>query len=489
MSEREFDTSEVKGELWRLWRFLGGDPLMLPSNLILRWPWVFYRQLQHDKAFLRAAGMAYATLITIVPALVLVYALIHGLGLLGPISGGPEAVPPTLPSALSASPDAGVDSPISAMDIQEQEAIRLLFATVLGEHTPKAVEFILEGLAQVDVRTLSLTGILALLIVAGRLYLQVEEAYCDIFRVPHNRSWVLRLLNFYFSITAIPLVLAFTAVSALEFSEELGLAWVRTPFIAFLQFLLLLAALKLLPSTRVHWVPALTGAFVSSALLQGGGQLFGLYLLWFSSDDPVQIIYGSLGIIPVFLFWLYIQWVIVLLGVEVAHVIQNFDSLMAMELELHEFAKKKVRILGVDAMLQVIGRIAVHFARGGGAMLLTEIEQATGLNQRDLSSILVILEEEGLLLRAEGGWALRRPAETIELSGLVAAWRHRTHVTTRDPSLQQRVSQAMRVEFQGTVAEMIVPWLPPLDDGDSRPDAAPAPEPTVAPPPKNPEAP
>jgi membrane protein len=367
-------------------------------------------QIERDGVFGRAAGMGYASLITIVPALVLFYAILHGFGLL----------------------------------TQETEAIRFVFAALVGERTP-AIEFLLPGLEQMNVSALSATGLGTLLVVAVRLFLQVEEAYCDIFQVANNRGWGTRILNFYFAVTAIPALIAVTAAQALAWGSEVGVSNGRDSLVTFAQFLGLFWALKLLPATRVRWRAALLGASVSLALLQLGGVLFDAYLQRFASNDPLQVIYGALGIIPVFLFWLYVQWVLVLVGVEVAYVAQNFQALLARDLEEHDLTTRGVRNLDfscVVAVLQVIGR---HFV-SGAAVDADDIAAESGVGPRDVAQILRILHEQQVVTGHGDGWRLARPAETITLEALQSAWRHRTHVVPGNTHLADRLQTATTLD-------------------------------------------
>jgi membrane protein len=93
-----------------------------------------------------------------------------------------------------------------------------------------------------------------------------------------------------------------------------------------LQWLVLVMALKSLPNTDVSWRAAWWGGLASVALLTLAVRLFGLYTGAFAVDDPVHRFYGSLGALPVFLLWLYLAWLSVLLGVEVAAMVDGVDE-------------------------------------------------------------------------------------------------------------------------------------------------------------------
>jgi membrane protein len=62
------------------------------------------------------------------------------------------------------------------------------------------------------------------------------------------------------------------------------------------------------------------GAFVASLLLLVGKESLGLY---FNHAISLKQIYGSLGLVPIFMFWLYLMWLIILLGLQVAAIVHQ----------------------------------------------------------------------------------------------------------------------------------------------------------------------
>ncbi len=73
-------TSMLPAPLAALVRPLTNTWLLRPVTLTLRGCWLFYLELRKDTAFLRAAAMAYATLIALVPMLVLVFGILGAFG-------------------------------------------------------------------------------------------------------------------------------------------------------------------------------------------------------------------------------------------------------------------------------------------------------------------------------------------------------------------------------------------------------------------------
>lgn len=413
--------------------FVASRGPLWPLGVAIRWIWVFYLELSRDMAFVRAAGMAYATLVALVPGLAVVLWVLHATG----ASDDPNGTVGTV-----------LDRVFGAVPGLSDDLVTLL--------------------AAVDLQALGLAGVVTLIVVASRLYLMVERAYSDVFGAPvWRRPLGLRLLSFYFTITAIPVVLVVAVRSTFRLVQEMGVPMVGSDAVAAgLQFAVLVLALKLLPATTVRWRPAVLGATVSFVLIEVGRRGFGLYLLWVMDAATMSAVYGSLAVLPVFLLWIYLLWVFVLLGVEVAQVSQNYATLVEKELEL---ADPGTNWPSVETALRVTAWVGWCYEAGIAPADEAALADRSGLDARDLNRVLEVLDGAGITVRAEGGWLLARPARAIRLSELAALWRERTGVGPADDPLASELSRALALD--GTLADGIARWLPAVGP---TPKAAPA---------------
>lgn len=104
-----------------------------------------------------------------------------------------------------------------------------------------------------------------------------------------------------------------------------------TPVLNYLLSLLALLFLYLfIPNTKVRLRPALWGAVAASVMWLLAKWGFGLYVV---KVVPFNAVYGILGIIPLSVFWIYLTWLIVLFGLQLAYATQNLQTLEAEELE------------------------------------------------------------------------------------------------------------------------------------------------------------
>jgi len=225
-----------------------------------------------------------------------------------------------------------------------------------------------------------------------------------------------------------------------------------------LTYLLLLGALKFFPSTEVKWAPAIIGAAVSFILLELGRKGFGLYVALFVTDDPLRVIYGSLGLIPVFLIWMFLFWVFVLLGVEIAFVLQHYDNLD--EAEKAASVGDRDHFPQLDDALGVASVLASTFAAGDGPQAYDAMSRHTGLELAVLQPVLRILERAGYVVKTDQGYLLTRPPEAIELTAFAHEWaRAIRYPSTPEAVIHTEVAEALHL--QGSLADGARRWSKP----------------------------
>ena len=199
-----------------------------------------------------------------------------------------------------------------------------------SEVAAKIVEFV----GNIRFGTIGATAMAGLLFVAISLLRTVEAAFNDIWGVAKGRSWFMSIVLYWAVITLGPVfMLLAKGANYLHYLPSLsvtGGGWDRT-FVG--QLLLSLswvfplvlmgfafAALYLwMPNTRVQWQAALVGGLTASALWTANGHLAAFYnarMITYSA------IYGSLGIVPLFLVGMYFSWNILLLGSQTSYVFQ-----------------------------------------------------------------------------------------------------------------------------------------------------------------------
>ena len=78
--------------------------------------------------------------------------------------------------------------------------------------------------------------------------------------------------------------------------------------------------LLFMPNVKVSFLHGLIGALVATVLFEVTKRLFGLYIVNFNN---YEVVYGALATLPIFLIWIYLSWVVALIGAEVVAVLQQ----------------------------------------------------------------------------------------------------------------------------------------------------------------------
>jgi membrane protein len=190
-------------------------------------------------------------------------------------------------------------------------------------------------------------------------------------------------------------------------------------------FLALLAANKLLPSVQVLWRFAALGAAVSAILFETAKLAFARYVLLVL--ERYHSIYGAFGLVPLVLVWIYVGWLTVLLGVEMAHAAQRSGAIGASTVGRRRRGPDDSWDLvtgSTGARLMV--EVARHFTSGAKATGSPDLAARLGLPEEIVQRVLGRLQEHDLVVEVEGdvsGWLPARPPSTIRLDEVFAAFR------------------------------------------------------------------
>ena len=168
--------------------------------------------------------------------------------------------------------------------------------------------------------SLGAAGFSILLITALALILTMDRTLNDIWRVQRLRPLGQRVLIYWAAITLGPLLMgASLAVTSYVMSASGGLVKSVPDGVQLLfdsiQFLVLAAGMAALyhyvPNTPVRWRHAWAGGFFVAVCIELAKKVLSLYL---SKVPTYSMVYGAFATLPILLVWIYVAWVIVLLG-------------------------------------------------------------------------------------------------------------------------------------------------------------------------------
>ncbi len=267
-------------------------------------------------------------------------------------------------------------------------------------------------------------GILVFLLSALAMLASIEERFNRIWRVTTRRSPVSRFLMYWAALTLGPIlvVAGLTLTSYLaampflgtfdEHREALRRLWSVLPFAVTLVGLF--AMYMLVPNRRVRTRHAAIGAFLAALLFGVARWAFAAYV---RSVPSYEQIYGQLAVIPIFLLWVYLSWILVLLGASIT------ASLAAFEYQPHASRLPEgCEFLGLMHLLKHLVRMQRQ-GRGMSeeAMLHCEQFMTEDLLQRYLGDLQ---REKMVRLAEEDVWVMVRHLDEVSLTGLYQAGRY-----------------------------------------------------------------
>jgi membrane protein len=265
-----------------------------------------------------------------------------------------------------------------------------------------------------SISSLTLPGTIMLIVTALLLVIRIEVAFNRIWRVERNRTLVNRVVMYWAALTLGPiLIAAAVALSAQKVLGVLGLQEGISPGVHRIGMFLLswgVIALffLLVPNRRVQIKHALTGAFLSAILFETAKVVFIAYL----SNTNYRVIYGALATIPIFLFWLYIVWNVILFGASLTASLTTYSDYRKYDTDWP-----------TPWEFQLVFRLIGHLwqaQRNGKALSAEELldleKQASELQ---IVRLLSRMEDQEIVhIDEAGNWMLTRDLEELSLGYL-----------------------------------------------------------------------
>ena len=270
---------------------------------------------------------------------------------------------------------------------------------------------------------LGVAGLAILLVTAIALILTIDRTLNGIWRVKKERSLTQRVLIYWAAITLGPVLLAASlAVTSYVLSASTGLVGILPASVGFLldalQFLLvafgMAAMYRYVPNTYVKWSHAWSGGIFVAAGIGLAKKALAFYL---SQVPTYSLIYGAFATLPILLVWIYVAWVIVLLG---AVITAYLPSLIA-GVARHPGTNGWQFQLALE-VLQQLNCQRASTRRGCDASSLAEKLQVDVLQLEPVLEVLTALEWVGQLVEdsdQESHYILLADPDTTALDPLI----------------------------------------------------------------------
>jgi membrane protein len=170
---------------------------------------------------------------------------------------------------------------------------------------------------------LTALGIAVLFVSALVTLLTVDRSIHAIWRERRSRPLWVSILAYVTLLVVSPILIAVSvtvttylmSLSALVNPSERAHSVVLQAVPAAVSAIAFFLLYRLVPHGRVHWKHAAAGALFACALFEAAKEVFAIYV---ANVPGYNVLYGAFVALPFFLLWIYVSWVVVLLGAEVA---------------------------------------------------------------------------------------------------------------------------------------------------------------------------
>ncbi|HET6725099.1 MAG TPA: YhjD/YihY/BrkB family envelope integrity protein [Gammaproteobacteria bacterium] len=367
-----------------------------PVN-VARIGFVIIRDAFEGQLTLHAMSLVYTTLLALVPLIALSFSLLKSFGM---------------------------------RDVLEPALYK--FLAPLGAKGQQLADQIASFVNNVNAGVLGAVGIVLLIGAVISMLQKVEGAFNRIWHVRRARL-LLRRFTDYLSVVIIGPVLTVGALGlTATISTQKAVAHLTSiePFgeLALIAaqvgpYLLVIAAFTFIyifaPNTKVQFKPALIGGIIGGALWQTAGLAFTLFT---GSTTRVTAIYSGFAIVIFFLIWLYLSWLILLIGAEITFYAQNPDFVS--RYHIHHYLGSRLR---EKLALLVMVAVGGNFHRREPPLSVNDLTHRTHASGEAVANVCDQLYAAGLLLTVEEpkpGYVPGRDMSDILLAEILMAVRH-----------------------------------------------------------------
>lgn len=311
---------------------------------------------------------------------------------------------------------------------------------------------IVSGISEFTNRNLTglgIGGFLLFFVISLILFMSIEDHFNYIWgsrrRLPLVQAFQ-KYLVFFMLLLVGPLVIwfIFSAITNGFFAHFFP--WISVYCLFFLMYVAL-------PNTAVNWKAALIGTFLAGTLFQIARIVFANYfeLVWQNYSE----IYGTFAMLVILAIWIYVTWMVILLGVVVTNSLQQYGGTKnSFGTQSNEFSDY-INATGVITLFLIA---ASHFHKGKGACLAADVAATAKVSESLVQKVFERFKTAKLIYEVQGdtkGYIPARSLDAITLDSLVTSVdeelvRHFSGVLQTLPELVQTYD-----ELQGTQAETL----------------------------------
>jgi len=276
--------------------------------------------------------------------------------------------------------------------------------------TGNTLQTYLEGFSQ-QARQLTSYGVGFLVVTAYMMLKTVEKAFNGIWHVSEPRKGMASFLLYWAILSLGPLLLGMGFVvtsylASLSFvqdtTETLG---IKQHLLSMLPMLLSATAFTLIyaavPNVKVPLKHAFIGGVTVAILFETAKSAFTLYVTHFPN---YQLVYGAFAAVPLFLLWIYLSWMIVLLGGELVRGLSVFRA-----------ERLSARRLDLLLVLRVINWFWARYQKGDEVKQDDWTKLEFPIGQEQWLEVIQLLQDNKFVQKTSKGFVLARDLHTVSL--------------------------------------------------------------------------
>jgi membrane protein len=411
---------------------IGGAPLRI-AVVPLRHLYALLRDFARGDLGLRAMSLVYSSLFAIVPLLAVTFSVLKAFGY-----------------------------------HRQLQPVLFEFLRPLGQQGASLTASIMRFVENAQGSIIGTVGFAFLIYTVVSMIQKIEEALNFTWHVDRPRSITRRVGEYLVVMIVGPAVVvaAMALLASVETSDVVarlsGVASSRdhshyAPYVLTIGLFWFLYAY--MPNTRVRLGPAFVGALFGGVLWAGVGALFTRIVVL---TAKTAAIYAGFAVVLLFLVWLYVSWLIVLLGAQLSFYVQHPEHLRTGHGEIPMTGALRERI-AMSAMY-LIGE---RFLDGGPRWPMSDLADRLDVPATVLGEVISALEDHGLVLTAEDDTiAPARDLSALPLASILDAIRHELpdprrpelHAVPAADEAMQRVEAGLRGPLSGqTLRDLIRP--------------------------------
>lgn len=409
------------------------NPFIKFFRTALRIVLICVNEFKKNELSLRAAALTYTILLSLVPILAMSTAIVKGLGggdqlkevvynYLDTLDKNSQHAPPVpieIPDDTGAAGTVADDA-----ELKQPTPVKQTGGESMTKHLRSAVDQLFEYVDKTNFATLGTFGVLGIFLSMLLVFNHIENAMNAIWHVIKSRPLIRKLSDYLTLLILMPISInvAF-ASSAILKNQNLNakldiimpIAWIQALIFKFVPVFFIAITLFIIylffPNTKVKSLPAFIGAFLGATLWFG---IQNIYISLQVGVSNLNAIYGSFATLPLFLIWIYMGWVFILFGAEIAYAVQNRNKYQLID-------HPGIPSLRLSAAFDIMQMVYDQHERGLPQKIDKIADELKFLHPQAVKETISLLIKKNLVYQVSGNTALvpAQPKEKLENSLII----------------------------------------------------------------------